>query len=325
MSSGSKASGLPCDRAGQARRPADLAVASRFPESGGRGGSAEGGCGQRLRPAARLGLVAFASLGLGACGSSASRSRRRRDARGPGGRDRRDRLFRGAARDTARLHPPARVGPVLHRREHNDFQTLLSSRCTGSATGGTSLDYSLSIGNAPVYRDDNRLVTITLKHYVWSNGQPVSARDVIFWINLLKANRDEWASYVPGGFPDNVTSATAVDATTVRLRLNANDNPVWFTYNELSQITPLPSCGTVRRSAPAPSAGASDLPDTTPSGVRAVYVFLDAQAGRIGSYASSPVWSVVDGPWKLVGLDRRAGDLRSEPAFLRSRQTASSR
>ena len=48
-------------------------------------------------------------------------------------------------------------------------------------------------------------MTITLKPARWSNGEPVSARDVIFWINLLKANRADWASYVPGGFPDNVT------------------------------------------------------------------------------------------------------------------------
>ena len=68
----------------------------------------------------------------------------------------------------------------------------------------------------------------------------MSARDVIFWMNLLKANRDDWASYVPGGFPDNVTSVTAPNATTVQLHLDAAYNPIWFTYNELSQITPLP-------------------------------------------------------------------------------------
>ena len=52
------------------------------------------------------------------------------------------------------------------------------------------------------------MVTITLKHYVWSDGETVSARDVGFWINLLKANKADWASYVPGGFPDNVVSWT---------------------------------------------------------------------------------------------------------------------
>ena len=61
----------------------------------------------------------------------------------------------------------------------------------------------------------------------------MSARDVGFWINLLKANTAGWASYVPGGFPDNVVSWKALSPTTVQLRLNASYNPFWFTYNEL--------------------------------------------------------------------------------------------
>jgi peptide/nickel transport system substrate-binding protein len=120
-----------------------------------------------------------------------------------------------------------------------DLQTLLYEPLYWFGDkASTSIDYSLSIGNAPVYSDGNRVVTITLKHYLWSNGEPVSARDVIFWIKLLQANPDDWASYVPGGFPDNVKTATALNATTVRLSLNAAYNPIWYTYNELSQITP---------------------------------------------------------------------------------------
>ena len=73
---------------------------------------------------------------------------------------------------------------------------------------------------------------------------------------MLKANRDDWASYVPGGFPDNVTSATALNATTVQLHLNAGYNPIWYTYNELSQITPLPlAWDRTSLSAPAPGPG----------------------------------------------------------------------
>ena len=185
-----------------------------------------------------------------------------------------------------------------------DFQTLLYEPLYWFGDrAGTSIDYGLSIGDAPVYSDHDRVVTIALKRYMWSDGEAVGARDVIFWINLLKANRDDWASYVPGGFPDNVTSATALTPTTVRLRLNASYNPLWYTYNELSQITPLPiAWDRTSESAPVPSPGASHLPDTTPSGARAVYGFLDAQAGRIASYATSPVWSIVDGAWKLVSL-----------------------
>jgi peptide/nickel transport system substrate-binding protein len=186
----------------------------------------------------------------------------------------------------------------------SDLQTLLYEPLFWFGDkANTSIDYPLSVGNAPVYSDGDRVVTITLKHYLWSDGETVSARDVIFWINLLKANPDDWASYVPGGFPDNVVSATAPNATTVRLKLNAAYNPIWYTYNELSQITPLPiAWDRTSLTGPVPKAGQAGLPDTTPSGARAVYKFLNAQASEVSSYASSPIWSVVDGPWRLTGL-----------------------
>jgi peptide/nickel transport system substrate-binding protein len=131
----------------------------------------------------------------------------------------------------------------------------------------------------------------------------VSARDVGLWNNLLKANKADWASYVPGGFPDNVVSWKALSPTTVQLHLNASYNPFWFTYNELSQITPLPiAWDRTSLTAKAPSPTAANLPDTTTAGARAVYAFLNGQATKVAGYASSPVWSVVDGPWKLTSL-----------------------
>ena len=264
--------------------------------------------GNLRRRAAALALVALCSIWLGACGSPLTVPTTSATAGASG----RGTVVTGGTAYFAELPetPPDYIFPLVSGQyftveNTNDFQTLLYEPLYWFGDhASTSIDYPLSIGNAPVYSDGNRVVTITLKHYLWSNGQPVSARDVIFWINLLKANRDEWASYVPGGFPDNVTSASALDATTVRLHLNAGYDPVWFTYNELSQITPLPLVwDRTSLSARQPSRGTSGgLPDATPSGARSVYSFLNDQARNIGSYASSPIWSVVDGPWKLVGL-----------------------
>ena len=36
----------------------------------------------------------------------------------------------------------------------------------------------------------------------WSDGTPVTTRDVEFWWNLVTNNKDEWASYKKGFFPD---------------------------------------------------------------------------------------------------------------------------
>jgi len=262
---------------------------------------------RRRRAGLVLVFVAFASIGLGACSSSTTGSRTGATAGTTG----RGTIIDGGTAYFAEQPetPPDYIFPLVSGQYFTventaDFQTLLYEPLYwfGDKTS-TSVDYSLSIGNAPIYSDGNRVVTITLKRYLWSNGQPVNARDVIFWIDLLKANPDDWASYVPGGFPDNVTSATALDATTVQLHLNSAYDPIWFTYNELSQITPLPlAWDRTSLSVPAPPAGASELPDATPSGARSVYNFLNDQAKNVGSYASSPIWSVVDGPWKLVAL-----------------------
>jgi peptide/nickel transport system substrate-binding protein len=207
------------------------------------------------------------------------------------------------------LTPPDYIFPLVSGEYFtdancSDLQTLLYLPLYWYGDkGSTAIDYRLSIGDPPVYSDGNRVVTITLKRYLWSDGEPVTARDVGFWINLLRANKTDWASYVPGGFPDNVVSWQALSPSVLRLRLNASYNPFWFTYNELSQITPLPiAWDRTSLAARAPDPAAAKLPDTTAAGARAVYAFLNGQATKTASYASSPIWSVVDGPWRLTGL-----------------------
>ncbi len=166
-----------------------------------------------------------------------------------------------------------------------------------------AINYNLSIGNQPVFSDGDKTVTVTLKHYEWSNGTPVTARDVVFFMNLVKAEKANWGAYVPGAFPDNVVSVTAPNASTVVFKLDKAYNPTWFTYNELSQITPFPiAWDRTSLSQPAPSPTASNLPDTTAAGVTAVYNLLNSQAGDLSTYATSPLWSVVDGPWKLLSF-----------------------
>jgi peptide/nickel transport system substrate-binding protein len=207
------------------------------------------------------------------------------------------------------LSPPNYIFPLISGAYYSnenvyEFQTLMYRPLYWYGDrGNPGIDYALSLGNQPVYSDGNRVVTFTLKPSRWSDGEPVSARDVLFWINLLKADKAEWASYVPGGFPDNVVSARALGVGTVQLRLNRGYNPVWFTNNELSQITPLPlAWDRTSLAATAPRAARSALPDSTTAGAAAVYRFLNGQAKQLSTYATSPIWSIVDGPWKLTQL-----------------------
>jgi peptide/nickel transport system substrate-binding protein len=206
------------------------------------------------------------------------------------------------------LSPPNYIFPLMSGAYYSnenvyEFQTLMYRPLYWYGDRGRpGVDYALSLGNAPVYSDHDRVVTITLKRARWSDGEAVSARDVIFWINLLRANKADWASYVPGGFPDDISSYEATGARTVRLRLNRSYNPIWFTNNELSQITPLPMAWDT---ACAPGMSCTlqiKPPDETPAGARAVYTMLNAQAKDLSTYGTSPIWSIVDGPWKLTQL-----------------------
>lgn len=154
-----------------------------------------------------------------------------------------------------------------------------------------------SLAKPPVYSDHDRTVTITLKKERWSDEAPISARDVQFWINLVKAERSNWFAYVPGEFPDNITSTTVRGTRTIVLHLNASYSPSWFTHNQLSQITPLPQQAWDKESANGPIGNWDD----TPEGARAVYEFLASQAKSTTTYASNPLWKVVDGPFVLTG------------------------
>ena len=61
------------------------------------------------------------------------------------------------------------------------------------------LNRSLSLADPP--RWSGNTATITLKHYLWSNGTPVTATDVMFWVNMLTAvGARDWGAY--NGFPD---------------------------------------------------------------------------------------------------------------------------
>ena len=164
-----------------------------------------------------------------------------------------------------------------------------------------TVDYNKSIGKAPVFSNGDKTVTIHLNSYKWSDGEAVTARDVEFWMNLYKSSPSTvYCGYVPGYFPDNVTKVSAPNASTVVFSLNRSYNPEWFIYNELSQIFPLPlAWDRTSLSQPAPSSDNGHLPDTTAAGAKAVYTFLDTQSKDLGTWASSPLWSVVDGPFKL--------------------------
>lgn len=198
------------------------------------------------------------------------------------------------------------------------FQPLLYRPLYWYGNGDQAkVDYDYSIGNQPTFSRDGKTVTISLKQtYTWSDGEPVDARDVIFWMNLMKANKTAWCSYVPGYFPDNVVSYSAVDPYTIRLVLDHAYNPTWLIYNELSQITPIPLAWDTNSSGLARTKDNGHLPDSTEAGAVAVYDYLNSLAKDTNTFTSSPIWTVIDGPFRLSHYtDSGEADFVPNPAY----------
>jgi peptide/nickel transport system substrate-binding protein len=162
---------------------------------------------------------------------------------------------------------------------------------TGSAP---TMNTSLSLAYPPTFNGST--VTVKLKPYKWSNGQPVTAQNVMFWINMLQAVGDvDWGAYT--GFPNSVVSnVKAVSSTELTMTMDKPYSHNWFLYNELSQITPMPEAWD--KTASGPSHCSTDVSDCS-----AVYSYLNAQSKDLGSYATSPLWGIVDGPWKLTAFN----------------------
>jgi peptide/nickel transport system substrate-binding protein len=164
-----------------------------------------------------------------------------------------------------------------------------------------TVNYNHSIGQPPSTSNGGKTFTIKLNPYKWSDGEAVTSRDLVFWMNVMKASPStEWCGFAPGYFPDNVVSYSAPDPSTFVITFNKAYDPEWVLYSELSQLYPMPlAWDRTSMSQKAPTSDNGHLPDTTKSGGAAVYKFLDAESKKLGSWASSPLWSVVDGPFKL--------------------------
>jgi len=177
-----------------------------------------------------------------------------------------------------------------------EFQYLMYRPLYWFGNGASpTLNTGLSLANPPVY--NGKQVTITMKGWKWSNGETVNAQDLLFWIHMMQAVApQDWGDYVPGLFPGNVSDVKVVSAMTLTMTMDKAYNPTWFTDNELSQLTPMPLAWD--RTA----AGPSDCV-TTVSDCAKVYSYLDSQSKALSTWATSPLWSIVDGPWKLASFN----------------------
>lgn len=163
---------------------------------------------------------------------------------------------------------------------------------------------AMSIANPAKWTNGDKTVTISLKSsYKWSDGKPITSQDILFWIDEMKAAIKEspanWAAYTPGiGFPDQMASATTPNSSTIVINLKKAYNPTWFIQDQFGSIQPMPSHAWAKASANGPI-----LDFTKPANATKIYNFLAAQSKSVATYATNPMWQVVDGPYKLTSFN----------------------
>ena len=173
----------------------------------------------------------------------------------------------------------------------------------GPNSVGLNTKYSLADPATVTSSAGHTTATIQLKSYRWSDGKPVTSRDVQFWFNLLVANKNNWWGYTPGEFPDNVSAFTIISPSRFSVTFKGTYAAAWL-YNQLGQLIPLPQQAWDKESPSGPVGNY----DTTPAGALAVGNFLLAQNKDLSTYATNPLWQVVDGPWKLTSYAASTGD-----------------
>ena len=160
------------------------------------------------------------------------------------------------------------------------------------------IDEAKSVAEMPTFGDKS--VTITLKSWSWSDGKPITSRDLAFNINLLKTEPAKQYCFASQYMPSAILSYEIVDDKTIKLQLDRNYNEQWFTWNVLSVLMPLPHHAWGKTSD---SQKIGDY-DNTEGGATKVFDYLTEASKDISTYTSNPLWKVVGGPYQLKKLTR---------------------
>ncbi len=268
----------------------------------------------RIARVAVAGAAGLLALGIAACSSSSSSSP---SSTSTSASSSPSSTAAAVAGGTATVALPAGVTynyifPFIPAASANEYNTLGFEELMyrplyyfGNNGNSVAINYPLSTADKPVYSDGGKTVTITMKGWKWNNGETVDATDLVFWLNMMEAEKANFYGYVPGLIPDNLASYSASGPDTVVLHLKSAVSDLWFTYNQLAELTPMPAAWDVTKAGAKGGSGgcATDTASDKWAKCTAVYTYLSGLAKQAGGYASSPVWGVVDGPWKLSSFN----------------------
>ncbi len=148
-----------------------------------------------------------------------------------------------------------------------------------------------SLASSVTWNAQDTVFTVRLNpKWHWSNGQPVTAQDVVFTWSVMKAASEPnthypwtFAGQGFGGVPSVWRSVTATNAHTVTIALTEPRNPEWFIRNGIGQIVPMPASVWNR----FPNSKSQEM----------------AFISRVANSPTNPVYRVVDGPFQFQSTE----------------------
>ena len=103
-------------------------------------------------------------------------------------------------------------------------------------------DPAMSLASAVTTSDGGQTWHLTIKPWMWSDGVPVTASDVVFTFELIRRIGPSYVRYKVGGIPNLLDHVAALSSHQVELRLTRRVNPEWFLRLGLgSDFKPLPA------------------------------------------------------------------------------------
>ncbi len=172
-----------------------------------------------------------------------------------------------------------------------------------------SINWKSSIASHITYNPAGTVYHVFLNpKWKWSNGTPVTSKDLMFTWNVIKAASSPKAAapwpFVgagTGNIPNGIKSVVPNGNYEVTITLDKPANQQWFIYNGIIQLVPMPA------------------------GVWGKYSNMTQEIKYLGAHATNPMFdTVVDGPFKIQsGTPSQSWVLVPNPKYAGHKSTVS--
>ena len=100
-----------------------------------------------------------------------------------------------------------------------------------------TIDFTNSHASSIEVSENNTLFRVHLHPWIWSDGVPVTADDVIYSMEIIKQLGASYFGWGADGMPDLFASLRAADPLTLEVRTPHPVNPEWFEAGEIDVAT----------------------------------------------------------------------------------------